>query len=312
MSKFPNRMATMTAAPALALALVLVLAAGTVRASDFQQQVAADPRGEVDVSNISGSIVISGWDKPQVSVSADLSSDSQRVRVVGGGRHTRVCVIYGTSNGCDSNGWHGGGGSVDLRIQVPQQSQLDVSAVSADITSRGVSGAQRLHSVSGDISAELGSGDDEINSVSGSVILHGSGQDGTLHVNTVSGDFTATHLAGELEARTVNGTLTADLAPARRARLNTTSGDIHLNAKLASGGTIETETVSGDQRMTVAAAAGYSYEAKSFSGDITDCFNQSSDKSEYGPGSHLDGTRGGGSGQVRIQSLSGDVYLCDH
>ncbi len=308
MSRFPNRMAILTAAPALALAL----AAGTVRASDFQQQVAADPRGEVDVSNISGSIVISGWDKPEVAVSADLSSDSQRVRVVSGGSHTRVCVIYGHSNGCDSSGWNGGGGSVDLRIQVPRQSQLDVSAVSADITSRGVSGAQRLHSVSGDINAELGSGDDEINSVSGSVNLRGSGQDGTLHVNTVSGDLTATNVAGELEARTVNGTLTAGLAPARLARLNTTSGDIQLSARLTSGGTIESETVSGDQRMAVAAAAGYSFEAKTFSGDIRDCFGQRSEKSEYGPGSRLDGKRGGGSGQVRIQSLSGDVSLCDH
>jgi DUF4097 and DUF4098 domain-containing protein YvlB len=301
-------MAIMTAS----LALVLALAAATVRASDFHQQVAADPRGEIDVSNINGSIVISGWDKPEVSVSADLSGDSQRVHVVSGGSHTRVCVTYGGSNGCDSTGWNGGGGSVNLKIQVPRQSQLDVSAVSADVTSRGVSGAQRLRSVSGDINAELGSGDDEINSVSGSVNLRGNGQDGTLHVTTVSGDLTATNVAGELEAKTVNGTLTAELAPARRARLNTTSGDIQLNARLTSGGTVETETVSGNQRLAVTAAAGYSYDAKSFSGDIRDCFGQPSQKSEYGPGSHLDGTRGGGSGQVRIQSLSGDVSLCDH
>lgn len=304
MSKFPYRMAILAAS--------LALAAGAAHANTFQQQVAADPRGEVDVSNISGRIEVTGWDKPQVAVMADLSGDSQRVRVITGGGHTRVCVTYGNSNGCDSNGWSGEAGSVRLEIKVPRGSELDVSGVSADITSRGVSGTQRLHTVSGDIDAELGSGNDEVNSVSGTVNLHGSGQDGTLRAASVSGDLRVTNVAGELEARTVNGTLTAELSPARLVRLNTTSGDIDLSATLASGGTIETETVSGGQKINASAPGGYSYDAKTFSGDITNCFGQRSDKSEYGPGNRLQGTRGAGGGQVRLQSMSGDMYLCDH
>ena len=304
MSRIPYRMTIMAAS--------LVLAAGAAHASTFHEQVAADPRGEVDVSNVSGNIIISGWDRPEVSVTADLPSDSQRVKVITGRGHTRVCVSYGDSNGCNSTGWSGDTGSVRLQIQVPRQSQLDVSAVSADINSRSVSGAQRLQTVSGDINAELGSGDDEVNSVSGTVTLQGSGQDGTLHAASVSGDLRVMNVAGQLEARTVNGTLTAELTTARLVRLNTTSGDIELSARLASGATVETETVSGDQRLNVAAAAGYSYEAKSFSGDITNCFGQRSERSQYGPGDRLEGTRGGGAGQVRIQSMSGDVHLCDH
>lgn len=303
MSRFPFHTAIMVAS--------LALAAGAAHASTFHQQVAADPRGEVDVSNISGDIIISGWDRPEVSVTADLPSDSQRVKVIAGRGHTRVCVSYGESNGCNSTGWSGDHGSVRLEIQVPRQSQLDVSAVSADINSRSVSGTQRLQTVSGDINAELGSGDDEVNSVSGTVTLQGSGQDGTLHAASVSGDLRVMNVAGELEARTVNGTLTAELSPARLARLNTTSGDIALSAKLASDGTVETETVSGDQKLSVSAAAGYAYDAKSFSGDITNCFGQRSERSEYGPGDRLEGTRGGGAGHVRIQSMSGDVHLCD-
>jgi hypothetical protein len=62
----------------------------------------------------------------------------------------------------------------------------------------------------------------------------------------------------------------------------------------------------------VSAPAGNSYEVKTFSGDIHDCFGQDPDKSEYGPGSRLNGTRGGGAGHIRIKSLSGDVSLCDH
>jgi DUF4097 and DUF4098 domain-containing protein YvlB len=295
------------------LAASLVLAGEAAHASTFQQQIAADPRGEVDVSNISGSIEITGWDQSSVSVTADLPSDSRRVKVTGGHGRINVCVTYNNSDSCNSGGgWSGEHTSVRLEVHVPRGSELDVSGVSADITSRGVTGGQRLHTVSGDIDAQLGSGDDEVGSVSGTVQLHGSGQDGTLRATSVSGDLTVTNVAGELEARTVNGRVSAEMSSARLVRLNTTSGAIDLGAALASGGTVETETVSGDQKFRVSARSGYSYEVRTFSGDIHDCFGQEPEKSEYGPGSRLNGTRGGGDGHIRIKSLSGDVSLCDH
>src|SRR5487761_57695 len=298
------RMAILAAASALAIA--------TAHAATFQQQVAADPRGEVDVSNIAGDIVISGWDQSVVSVTADVPSDSPRVIVTSDHGRTNVCVTYSGSEGCNSSGGSGYHGSVRLEVHVPRGSQLDVSGVSAEITSRGVAGSQHLHTVSGDIHAQLGSGNDEATSVSGAITLQGSGQDGALHVTSVSGDLHVTNAAGELEARTVNGDLQAELGAARLVRLNTTSGNIGLSARLTSGGTVETETVSGDAKINVSAAGGYAYEAKTFSGDIMDCFGQRPDKSEYGPGSRLDGTRGGGSGHVQLKSLSGGISLCDH
>lgn len=292
------------------LAAALVLAGAAAHAGGYQQQLVADPRGEVDVSNISGSIVITGWDRSTVSVTADVPSDSRRVKLTDGHGRINVCVTYSNSDSCNSPGWAGEHTSVRLEVHVPRGSELDVSGVSANITSRGVTGTQRLHTVSGDIDAELGSGDDEVGSVSGAVELHGSGQDGTLRVSSVSGDLTISKVAGELEARTVNGRLRAEMPSARLVRLNTTSGNVELGARLASGGTIETETVSGDQRFRV--SSGYSYEVRTFSGDIDDCFGQEPEKSEYGPGSRLSGTRGGGDGHIRIKSLSGDVSLCDH
>lgn len=291
------------------LAAALALGAAAAHASNFQQQVAADPRGEVDVSNIAGAIEISGWDQPTVSVTADLPSDTKRVRVTSGHGRTSVSISY--PSGGDSSGFFGHKAPVHLEVHVPRGSELDVSGVSAAITSSGMAGSQHLHAVSGNIRAELGSGDDEVNSVSGNVDLHGSNQDGTLHVASVSGNLTVTDVAGELEARTVGGTLTAGLSSARLVRLNTTSGNIRLTARLTSGGTVESETISGEQQLEVSAPEGYSYGARTLSGDIKDCFGQQPDKNPYGPGSRLNGTRGGGAGHVRIKSLSGDISLCD-
>ncbi len=291
--------------------LSLALAAAAAHAGNYQRQVPADPHGEVDVADVAGNISISGWDKPAVSVTADLPSDTQRVKVTSGSGRTRVCVTYG-SDGCDSTGWFGHEGAVRLELHVPRGSAIDASGVSAGITSHGVKGVQRLHTVSGDIEADLGSGNDDIKSVSGAIRLHGSGEDGTLNVSTVSGDLSVTNVAGELEARTVNGRLSAGLSPARLARLNTTSGSIELDAQLARGGTVETESVSGHQKIDVAAPAGYTYDARTFSGDIEDCFGQQSDQSRYGPGNRLEGKHGAGDGTVRIKSLSGGISLCDH
>lgn len=303
MSTFLSRTAILT--------LSLALAAGAAHAATFQQQVAADPQGEVDVSNISGKIVITGWDKPAVSVSADLSGDTQRVKVTSGRGRTVVCVAY-NPGGCNSSGSFHEHSAVRLELYVPRGSDIEASGVSADIRSNGITGHQHLHTVSGDIEADLGSGNDEVKSVSGDIRLRGSGQEGTLQVSTVSGDLTVTNVAGELEARTVNGDLRAELSPAAIARLNTTSGAIELNAHLAKGGTVEIETVSGRERVDVASPAGYAYEVSTFSGDIDDCFGQQPDHSQYGPGNRLDGTRGAGDGHVRIRSLSGNVSLCDH
>jgi len=296
-----------------ALVAYLALAVEAAHAGSFQQQVAAPPHGEVDISNISGTIAVSGWDRSAVSVTADLPSDTQRVKVTTGNGRTSVCVIYNHSDSCNSPGGFGeGGGAVRLEVRIPRGSELDVSGVNADIRSNGISGTQRLHTVNGDIDAELGSGTDEVTSVSGAIVLRGSGQDGALHVTSVSGDLHVTNVAGELEARTVNGTLIAGLTTARLVRLNTTSGDIQLSGQLSRGGTVETESVSGDEQIRLDAPAGYAYEAKTFSGDIRNCFGQQSQRSEFGPGDHLNGTRGAGDGHVRMQSLSGNISLCDH
>ena len=66
------------AAPAWALA---VLATGTAHAaSQFEQTVAADPKGSVEISNVNGKIEVEGWDQKQVSISAYLE-DHQKVEV---------------------------------------------------------------------------------------------------------------------------------------------------------------------------------------------------------------------------------------
>jgi DUF4097 and DUF4098 domain-containing protein YvlB len=290
-----------------------LLAAGGVaaaaQAASFEQTVTADPRGEVDVSNVAGSIDITGWDQPQVSVKADLSG-SQKVLVTNERGHISVRVVGGEHGGTFL-GW-GSSGSAHLQVSVPRTSELEVTAVSADVTSKGMTGAQRLHSVSGDITADVSGTDNEIKSVSGDIKLNGNAQPGHFRIDSVSGDVHLHNSAGDLDASTISGDLTAELSPANNAHLHTTSGEITLTGRVGDGANIEAQTVSGDVKLHGAAPAGYEYEARSFSGDIDDCFGQTAQRnSEYGPGKHLIGTLGQGGAKLRVNTLSGDISLCN-
>ena len=138
-------------------ATVVLIASASVWGSDsagtFEREVAAQAQGIVQISNINGRIEVTGSDRPAVSVKAELGADVDHVEVTSSGDHTVVRVI--------PRGHSGGHDETLLRVQVPKGSQVEVSAVSATVTSTGVLGAQRLKSVSGDVSAEIGPGDVE-------------------------------------------------------------------------------------------------------------------------------------------------------
>ena len=290
----------------LSLSLPALCASAVVCASSdkvFDRTVAAQPRGVVDISNVSGKIDVKGWDRPEVSVHAELEDDVERVDVASEGSHTTIKVVLPS---------HSHGGEARLHVQIPKDSELNVSAVSADVTASGVLGAQHLSAVSGEVTAELMGGDAEAKTVSGDIKLKGHGQAVRLRISTVSGDVHVDHGAGDFEASTVSGALVVSLDSARAVRAHSTSGDLRFEGKLTRGATLEASSVSGDLNVRASAEGGYEYEASSFSGDISDCFDVKSERTgKYMPGSRLQGTRGEGAGHVRLKTMSGDIQLCD-
>jgi DUF4097 and DUF4098 domain-containing protein YvlB len=290
----------------LAGALLTLLAGTAASASNnriFDRQVAVQPRGIVEISNVSGEIEVTGWDRSEVSVHAELEGGVEGVEVSSEGGHTSIEVTqpHASSHGSEAR----------LLVKIPKDSELDISAVSADVTTGEVLGIQRLSSVSGDVTAELAGADVELKTVSGNVRLKGHGQGARLRVSTVSGDVHLEHGGGDLEARTVNGTLVASLDGAHSLRAHTTSGDLRAEGTLARGATVEASSVSGNLTVRAGVDGGYAYEVSSFSGDISDCFNASPEHTKYGPGSRLAGTRGDGAGRIRLKTMSGNVQLCD-
>ena len=288
---------------------ILLAGSVTVHADErrFDQQLPADPHGIVEISNFSGRIDVTGWDQPQVSVLANLPSGVDKLDFRSDHGHTTIAVKPKTTFG------FGFGGDVDLKVKVPRGSEVDVTAVSGDVISTGVTGRQRLQNVSGSIRADIAQADVEAKTVSGDVTLHGEGKPAELHLTTISGTIRLERGAGDVEANTTSGEINMQVDSGRSVRLRTISGDLVFRGSLAKDADVDAQTVSGDVKLHAKPETAYEYEVTTFSGDIDNCFNVKSERtSRYGPGERLSGSRGDGNGgHVRIKTMSGDVSLCD-
>jgi DUF4097 and DUF4098 domain-containing protein YvlB len=296
--------------PIVCLLVLSTGAAGLAAAAEStsQQTVATEPRGVVEISNTSGSTEVTGWDKSEVEVRADV--DSNRIRVESG--HGRVSISVTGPGPIQTT-------SARLQIRVPRDSELDISGVSADVATTDVAGVLQLKTVSGRVKADVFQKVVEVKTISGDVVLRGrgtaAGADG-IHVSSVSGTIRIDRAGGDLEVTNISGDMVLRLDhAAHEVRVRSTSGDVSFEGKLGKGGSLEAQTVSGDLLIRAEPEGSLDYEVNTFSGDIRNCMGQEAQRtSQYAPGKRLNGTRGApgaGEARVRLKSMSGDVELCD-
>jgi len=290
--------------PLAAVAVAVCLAGPPAWAgTPIDKRAAADPSGQVEISNVSGTVTVTGWDRSEVEVTGELGKGSERLEFTSGDKLTRIKVVL------PNKSW--GVEESTLDVKVPAHSSISVNTVSADITVHAVTGAQRLQSVSADVSTESAAEDVECKTVSGDIRVAGNGQKGMLTLTTVSGDATVTRVSGEVNGSTVSGNLTLGLGEVTRSRLRMTSGDLALAAYLPGDGRLDVESISGDVRVDLAPPLDAEFDVSSFSGDIRSCFGPKPQRTdEYAPGKELRFTEGKGSARVRIKTLSGDVNVC--
>jgi DUF4097 and DUF4098 domain-containing protein YvlB len=288
---------------ALFIACALPLAAAA-SSDTVDRKVAAEPRGEVVISNVSGTIDVRGWDRNEVHVTGQLGSGVERIDVETIGGRTMVKVVLPRGSSHD--------GDADIEVTVPRGSSVEVSAVSADVSSRGVLGTQRLKSVSGEITADIAGDESEVRSVSGDVTVRGSGKPISLRVSSVSGSLDLTNAAGKLDVVTVSGDARVQMGDTNEVRGRTTSGNLQVSGKLSRDGRVDVEGVSGDIILRFSAPGGLSAEIESFSGDIEGCLAGNVERvSKYGPGKRLNIRTVEAGARVRAKTLSGDIDICD-
>jgi DUF4097 and DUF4098 domain-containing protein YvlB len=289
--------------PLAAVAALCTVASPAWAGTPINQRAAADPGGAVEISNVAGTVRVTGWDRNEVEVTGELGEGTERLDFAVVDKVTRVKVILpNRSNNVEDT---------NLVVRVPAASRLAVTTVSADIEVQDVTGAQRLQTVSADIRTEAAAEDVECKSVSGDVAVNGSGKKALVTITTVSGDAMALKVAGEVNANTVSGNLTLGLGETTRSRLRSTSGDLTMASVLAADGRLDIESISGDVRLELHGPVNAEFDVTSFNGEIRNCFGPKAvSTSEYAPGKEWQFREGQGTGRVRIKTLNGDISVC--
>jgi len=292
----------------LALALCTALASAPLfAATPIDETRPLDARGSISIDNLKGRIQVRAWDRNEVRITGTLGDGVEKLVVDGNGRHLDVKVRYPSQIGA----WRSDRtGPTDLQLMVPLQADLEIESVSADVDIDGVApGELEIDTVSGNVTVAAAPGRADIGTVSGDLRL-------TLNTakarsESVSGDVRLSgRLDGEVHAETVSGDIRIDSRGERVKRLTTgtVSGDADLRVALAPGGQIRSETVSGDVRLRMPKNTSARLSGESFSGDLS-APGAKADREEFGPGATINARYGSGSGEIRLESFSGDAEL---
>lgn len=308
----------------LATAAVLLAAAPLAEAAqDLSKRATVAADATIDVSNVEGRVDVTAWDRNEVELTAYLENDEDKLEFEATDRQVRIKVVRrqdkcedsGEGDDCeDSHEYRhfDGPHEANLTLKIPKGARISTETVSADTTVAGVLGEQRLETVSGEIRTAAYDAPVKLSTVSGDGTLTGNGGKADVSVESVSGEISVSGVRGSFDGEVVSGNLVIHLAAAERMNARSISGDIEAHVELLPTARVEMETVSGTIGLTMKPPVNAEFDVESFSGDIASCFGQEArDKNRYGPGSELSFTKGSGGARVSINSLSGDITICD-
>ncbi len=290
------------------VALVLPLSAGAqdeVGRTQIDTTVRLDRGGAVDLSLISGKIRVTGWDRPDVKISATIESGLLRFNA----NSSRVSLSVDDSDYQGRRGRrHNNVGDARYEVSVPRGSRLVLEAVSGDVTAKGSQGEIEATSVSGDVDVTDGVRTVSAESVSGSVRV--AQVNGNLRTETVSGDLAAENVTGDVEASSVSGNIRLVGIQSKDVRTETVSGDIVYTGTIEPSGKYGFESHSGTLRLNIPRGAGAQFSVETFSGDLQSDFPVTiRPRSTMRREGRIEFTIGDGRAKITAQTFSGSIVI---
>lgn len=284
---------SVAASAAVVAFLMCTAGAGALAAQSLDTTLSVRSGTRLSVSNVSGTVTIRAWGRQQIRVEAEY--DRARVEVDEAPGRVSVRTVS-----------RRGDAEVDYTITVPNNTAVEVNAVSSDIDVSGVCGEANLNSVSGDVRLVCGAGDVAAQSVSGDLAI--SNIRGPLEVGSTSGDVEVTGVRGDVNAHSVSGDITLSDVDGRDVGAETVSGEITFSGRMADNGRYRFESHSGDVTVRAAGGLNATINVSTFSGDFESDF-----PIVITPGSRSgrewEFTLGNGSARISLRSFSGGIYL---
>jgi len=185
-----------------------------------------------------------------------------------------------------------------LRIACPVGAEISVESKSADVRTRGRSGAVDIKTASGDVSLDEVAGDARVKTASGDVSLWEG--HGLTQVQSASGDVALQRVHGEAIVQAVSGDVWIREADSS-VRANTVSGDQRLEA--VQDGNVESQSVSGDVLIGIRRGSRVFVDANTISGDTSSELELTDAPASDEPAADAPTV------EVRAKTVSGDIAI---
>jgi hypothetical protein len=250
------------------IAVLLGLAAAAA-AQDFQKSYTIGQGGRVSIANVSGDIIIKGYNGTSILVSGIKEGpdrDLVEVEDLSSANAIELRVRYQECRSCNA--------SVRFEVQVPNAIKYDFERIST------ASGDIRASSLTGDLTIKTASGDVKINDVSGAV-----------NASTASGDLHVGNIRGTVSARTASGDVDVEIT------------------QLVGANKLEFSSASGDLNVRLPGSLNADVDMSTHSGEIETDFPLEVHETRNGSGRFARGRLGDGAISLRIRTASGDVRL---
>lgn len=272
---------------------LLLLGAGTLRAQRLDTTLTPHGQPRLSVNNLSGTIVVRAWSRPQVRIEAEYDRADVQVNESGG----RITVRTQTRRGDNE---------VDYTISVPRGTGVEVNAVSSDIRLTDTCGDVNLTTTSGDVQINCIEGDAQIQTVSGDIQVSNV-KSRHLDVQSTSGDVQVEDVKGGVGATSVSGDINLSGIDGDEVTAETVSGDINYDGRIVDNGRYRFSAHSGDVTLRVPGTLNATVSIETFSGEFESDYQVRIQSSHVGK--NWEGTIGTGSARLQLSSFSGTIAL---
>ncbi len=277
------------------LVVYLLLLSGALLAADgtrSERTFEATPNPRITVTNMTGQILVRGWDKAQVHVVYSVVSPHVEVdtEVIPPNQpadkiHLITHLLDPLVSGKDQ--------TADYSLDVPMGTNLEIW---------NPQGSVRIEKLQGD--------DASVESVGGAILV--SDFTGHLFLRSVGGNIELIRPSGRVEAYSITGDLHFVSPTTSKLRATTTSGRIFFEGDFPDGGDYSLSAYSGDMDILCPPSASFELNAKTVRGKLVNEMPMTIRHRSATPVSSansLFGTHLTGKATVNLKSFSGTIRI---
>lgn len=277
------------------LAVFVLVLSGTLRAAEgnrSEKTFEAQPNPRITLTNMTGQILVRGWDKAQVHATYNLLSPRVEVDVEAVPSSGPADKIHFATH------------LLDLTVSEKDQTAdytLDIP-MGSDLEIRNPQGSVRIEKLQG--------GDASVESVGGAILV--SDFSGHLFVHSIGGNIEVVRPAGRVEAYSITGNLHFVSPTTSKLRGNTTSGRILFEGDFQDGGDYSLQEYSGDMEILCPSSASFELFAKTVRGKLENQMPMTIRHQAATPissANSLFGTHLTGKATVDLKSFSGTIRI---